>query len=593
MTTGAFLYPEIKRLRIFACDVEPSAVDISKLRLWLSIVIDDELVEKITNNGMFDEHTRPRQLPNLDCNIICGNSLIDEFKGNKLIKESELLNNLSEGNQLTIFQGGVDTLISELISLQDKLFFVKEHDEKEEIKQRINDIYNQIVLEQLQGNHELVEAYLAATEEASKPFVIWQLYFPKVFRDNGGFDIVIGNPPYIGFQKVPDKDYHRAHYHAANGKYDFYVLFIERGINLLAQKGLISFICPSYFYKRDYGKNTRSILLNKTNIRYIADFSDVQIFDSALTYTCIFGAQNGKQEDSDVKILTETLSDSDAYYISQSDFQEPNWNLEKAENNTVLEKILAKSKYKFGDITKSISQGIVTGFNDIYYISEQVIKENELEMMYFEPAYKGKDIRGGKLLENGMFLFYPYIVDNKGKTVAISENDLKQNAPNLYSYLLKRKDDLLKREYFVKSSKKWYELWNPRKKEHFYNKKFVFAEINMFNDFALVEECFYTDSACGAELSKEFEKYYTYLLLYLNSDIATYIYKKVSVPKANGYSIYKNAFLKELPIVFTDSELGIYEGMEQQEFNKHIREYLGISRDEDELISSSLEQYKE
>lgn len=107
---------------IYACDIEPSAVDIAKLRLWLSIVIDDEIATD-AGNGEFDAHTKPRQLPNLDCNIICGNSLKDEFKGNKLITESDLLHNVSRDSQQTIFQNGVDSLLNELINLQGKLFF--------------------------------------------------------------------------------------------------------------------------------------------------------------------------------------------------------------------------------------------------------------------------------------------------------------------------------------------------------------------------------------------------------------------------------------------------------------------------------------
>ena len=180
---------------IFACDIEPSAVDIAKLRLWLSIVIDDEITED-AGNGDFDAHSKPRQLPNLECNIICGNSLIDEFKGNKLITESVLLNNVSENSQQTVFQQGVDGMISKLIELQDKLFFTKEHNDKEEIKAQIQKIYDDIILEQIGGNYELRDAYFESLPESSKPFVLWQLYFPKVFRENGGFDAVIGNPPY-------------------------------------------------------------------------------------------------------------------------------------------------------------------------------------------------------------------------------------------------------------------------------------------------------------------------------------------------------------------------------------------------------------
>lgn len=578
---------------IFACDIEPSAVDIAKLRLWLSIVIDDEITEDV-GNGDFDAHSKPRQLPNLDCNIICGNSLIDEFKGNKLITESVLLNNVSENSQQTIFQQGVDGMISKLIELQDKLFFTKEHNDKEEIKEEIQKIYDDIVLEQIGGDYELREAYFETLSEASKPFVLWQLYFPKVFRENGGFDIVIGNPPYIGFHHVPDKEYYKTHYLSANGKYDFYVLFIERALQMLSGKGILSFICPSYFYKRNYGKNIRKMLLDNTNIRYIADFADYQIFDSALTYTCIFGAQNGKEQDEDVKILGEELSERSVHYIKQIDLKEPSWNIEKTEDNSILNKVLDKSTYKFGEITKSISQGIVTGFNDIYLLSDDTIHTKGLETTYFEPIYKGRDIRNGNLIDTGTYIFYPYIVDDNGKTVVVSEKQIKANAPITYDYFLSKKEELGQRDYFNKSNKLWYELWNPRKKEHFFAKKFVFAEINMFNDFVLVEKCFYTDSACGAELKEPYQKYYKYLLLYLNSDVMTYIYKKVSVPKANGYSIYKNAFLKELPVILEDEkQLDKFADMTQNEFNSYLRYILHISDEEDRIIVTTLDSYKE
>jgi hypothetical protein len=415
-----------------------------------------------------------------------------------------------------------------------------------------------------------------------------------VFRDNGGFDIVIGNPPYIGFHNVPNKDYFKNKYISANGKYDFYVLFIEEGLKLLSSRGIISFICPSYFYKRNYGKNIRNLLLDKTNIKYIADFADYQIFDSALTYTCIFGAQNGRIQNENVKILGESLNEQNAYYIQQDDLKEPSWNLEKSENNAILERIMSKTDIKFGDITKSISQGIVTGFNDIYLVNENVIAQYNLEKTYLERAYKGRDIRNGALIDTDTYIFYPYEIDKNGKTIPISEQIFKDTSPNMYEYLYSRKDDLLSREYFAKSSKQWFELWNCRKKEHFYNKKFVFAEINMFNDFALVEKCFYTDSACGAELKDEYQKFYKYLLLYLNSDVVTYIYKKVSVPKANGYSIYKNAFLKELPILLHDEDnLADFETMSQDEFNKYIRVLLGLSENENKLIEDTLAMYKE
>lgn len=179
---------------IFACDLEASATDITKLRLWLSLVIDNQIMDQ--QNEELGYSTKPRELPNLDCNIICGNSLIDEFKGIDLITESDVIGNLSHGYQGSIFDEIVGRKIEELIELQSKLYDEKDHIAKESYKQQIQGIYDYIIMEQIQGNSATVDAYYQTIQLRSKPFILWQLYFPKVFRDNGGFDIVIGNPPY-------------------------------------------------------------------------------------------------------------------------------------------------------------------------------------------------------------------------------------------------------------------------------------------------------------------------------------------------------------------------------------------------------------
>lgn len=298
---------------IFACDIEPSAVDIAKLRLWLSIVIDDEITEDV-GNGDFDAHSKPRQLPNLDCNIICGNSLIDEFKGNKLITESVLLNNVSENSQQSVFQQGVDGMISKLIELQDKLFFTKEHNDKEEIKEEIQKIYDDIVLEQIGGDYELREAYFETHSEASKPFVLWQLYFPKVFRDNGGFDIVIGNPPYGLLNKKQNQNtsimadaYELKYYKnspiyqpAKGGMINIFRLFICKSFDLLRQDGHLSLIFPMAFMCDLSASSLRRYVLEENVIDYLEAFPErdnenKRVFKSAKMSVCILGASKRKE----------------------------------------------------------------------------------------------------------------------------------------------------------------------------------------------------------------------------------------------------------------------------------------------------------
>lgn len=271
-------------------------------------------------------------------------------------------------------------------------------------------------MSQLEGcGSDKIQRYHESKRTASKPYVLWQLDFARVFREKGGFDIVIGNPPYIGFHKVPDKEYNKKHYFTADGKYDFYVLFIERALQLASKGGFISYICPSYFYKRNYGKKTRELLLKNTSLRYIADFSDYQIFETALTYTCIFGASKIIEDKNKIRILNKNLNIKDAHEIEQISLTEPTWILEKAETNAILEKVQQASKVTFGDITESISQGIVTGNNDVYLIDNSVISALQLEEKYLHTAYKGKDVGGGCLHDGGYKVFIHIILIKKGK----------------------------------------------------------------------------------------------------------------------------------------------------------------------------------
>ena len=267
---------------IFACDIEPSATDITKLRLWLSLVIDNQIMNE--DNDELGYTTKPRELPNLDCNIICGNSLIDEFEGVKLITENSELNNLPEQSQGSFYDLSLGKMINDLIELQDKLYDEKDHTEKESLKRQIQDIYDKIIMKQLQGNPELVDEYYKAMQLTSKPFVLWQIYFPKVFRDNGGFDVVIGNPPYVSTkgQTEEEKNVLERIYGYAD---DLYYHFIDKGFYLLAQYGVIAMITPDTFFTTLTKLGLRQLLLRHRIIELVQLGHDV--FESAMVATAI------------------------------------------------------------------------------------------------------------------------------------------------------------------------------------------------------------------------------------------------------------------------------------------------------------------
>ena len=277
---------------IFACDIEASATDITKLRLWLSLVIDNQIMDK--ENDEFGYKTKPRELPNLDCSIICGNSLMDEFYGIPLITQSTVLGN-DQGRQMTTYDEQIGIMLQQLIELQSKLYDEKDHVAKDALKNQIQDIYNDIVMEQLKGNSEAVDAYYQALQQPSKPFVLWQLYFPKVFRDNRGFDIVIGNPPYVDSEEMtksmPElREAYARMFKCAKGNWDLFVLFIEMGYGLLRKDGVISFIVPNKLVSAPYTVAIRNLLATGS-VQEMRDYSNVNVFKSAAVYPVVFRVQ--------------------------------------------------------------------------------------------------------------------------------------------------------------------------------------------------------------------------------------------------------------------------------------------------------------
>lgn len=259
---------------IFACDIEPSACDIAKLRLWLSIVIDDAPRPD-------EKNFTPHRLPNLDCNIICGNSLVDAFAGIPLLTTSKFFDNFDTVKQGTLFyQDDVDKTVERLIDLQHELFDESNLDRKKNLRAEIKRIYDKIVDKQLAGNKDVREKYKVAAQKQSLPFVLWQLYFPTVFKDGHAFDIVIGNPPYGAKLDADAKKFCKKVYRCAKtvaglqkGSTDTFALFIERAFDLCATGGVVSLIVSMSFTSSDSMTALHNLLEQNCRKLKIASFS--------------------------------------------------------------------------------------------------------------------------------------------------------------------------------------------------------------------------------------------------------------------------------------------------------------------------------
>lgn len=368
------LKKETMRNSIYAVDIEPSAVDIAKLRLWLTLVVEQE----IDPNDPYNDS--PVALPNLDCNIMCGNSLIDEFEGIDLSFDDIIGNDIA---QTTIIGNSLDTDLEILFKLQRDYFYTDNHDDKFKLKQEIESVKERILaLAFTSASEEKKRCFDIANTLHSTPFFLWKLNFAKVFKEKGGFDIVIGNPPYVDSEEMvrtmkTQRELYNSIYKVAKGNWDLFLLFIELSIKLLKVSGCNSFILPNKLLAANYAKETRK-LMSKYGLLGIRDYSDVKVFESAAVYPIVYFLV--KEKTALPCAMQKMLSFDKIKFISNIDQEEvlkqDNWDQFFVEDNLAT-KLISKLNILPKLETIATVKGAAT-VNEAYEI-KNILLEDEFE----------------------------------------------------------------------------------------------------------------------------------------------------------------------------------------------------------------------
>ncbi|GHV47200.1 hypothetical protein FACS1894204_10310 [Synergistales bacterium] len=292
---------------IFAVDIEASAVDIAKLRLWLSLVVDEDLTPTYDEKRYGDARQKdPRPLPNLDYNIMCGNSLVDEFEGIQLFdytllgKNENNVSKTQEGLQLDLFSDSMTIYLDDLRKEQERLFGEQNTESKREIKRHIDSIIDNIIRAKLvrDNNDAGLRKYEESLKQHTKPYFLWKLEFARVFRENGGFDVVIGNPPYFIFQKdhTQDIDEIKRQKYAnfiGSGKINAYRAFIAKSLDsLIVSHGIMCMIFQNSFLGDSSVGKLRKYIFDNHNIIRIDSFPErdnvaKRVFENVKMSVCI------------------------------------------------------------------------------------------------------------------------------------------------------------------------------------------------------------------------------------------------------------------------------------------------------------------
>ena len=289
---------------IYAVDIENSAVDITKLRLWLSIVVD--------------QTDDPEPLPNLNCKIMQGNSLVDEYNGIKLIdkkfieelKDRENVKfNASSGiikdlkghkqyissNQIEFGDGQKKVQIDDLIRLKQELYGENEPSRKKVLLEKIQTARNELLRLNFADTNKEKELF-EIDKSHNKPYFAWMLEFIEVFIENDGFDIVIGNPPYVSTKGITETDKKNL-VRIYGFSDDLYYHFIIFGLEILNQHGINTMITPDTYFTTLTKKDLRKSILNNKLIQLIDLGYD--IFDSALVSTAISVIEKSNKDNND------------------------------------------------------------------------------------------------------------------------------------------------------------------------------------------------------------------------------------------------------------------------------------------------------
>ncbi|EAK6273979.1 class I SAM-dependent DNA methyltransferase [Campylobacter coli] len=594
---------------LFGVDINPNSCEITKLRLWIELL-------KHSFYQSFDDETYHdlKTLPNIDINIKCGNSLVSYFETGKSLnhypnikerinKYKRIVKDYKEGfytdksyinqeikNLKISFKNFcfADKFKKEMKSFNDKCekyskkygnflavddenlkFFVSanltlfDFDEKEAAKEFANLKKEYDSIFNLESNH---------------PFE-WRFEFPEILDDDGnfkGFDLIIGNPPYIRQEELKELKPHLAkNYKVYKGTSDIYTYFYELGFNVLKDRGgVLSYITSNKYTRAGYGEALREFLLKNVKVLEYTDLNGIKVFDSATVDTSILCFEKSKSKDNKFKYLalSNEILKTCAYDIGlYKDFAEFSQNSLSKESFTFSDENTSALKAKIERIGTplkewqglNIYRGILTGYNEAFIITTE--KRNEILANCKDEAEKertaklirkmlrGRDIKGYSYEWAGLWvIFIPWHFPNveKPKTMSENEQDLKEQYPSLYKHLLSHKERLSKRNKDETGIRyEWYCLqrWGANYYQEFEKEKIVYSEIVRKPQFYLDVNLNFYAEATSFILTGENLKY---LIAFLNNDFVAFIFKTFYAGGnlgENGFR-YKKAFLEKLPI---------------------------------------------
>lgn len=565
---------------LYGVDIKQEAIEIGRLRLWLSLVVDA---------------TEPEPLPSLDYKLMAGDGLLESIDGTPFLKpnrETELFGYGAEISQLT----------DEINRLHHNFFVEEEPDKRRSLRQAIQECERQLFKVDIQHrienyNNEIInirqrkakgvtrksdlsreqnlgEQIVRLMDSRRKvledkeplPYFLHNVHFTEVMnRPEKGFDIVIGNPPYVSIINM-QSDYknalHKAFPEVSSGRADLYVYFFKKGFDLLCERGILAYITPNKYLRAAYGEPLRSFLAYQTSIQILIDFGNLPVFDAVTSPFITLAQKFLPQSQSEFFVITEL--DLKGHLSSSTDgrtdqtrdgldifhqfanrlfFRQSNeiltnesWTMASQQVVDLIRKIENRGQplKSFFDI--EILYGIKSGLNEAFIITkdqkEQFIQIDPSTSEVIKPFLTGRDVRRWSIDFNHRYMIFT----NRGFEI--------DKYPVIKDHLLKFRKKLSERA--TAQTHPWYELQQPQQGvyELYRKPKIIYPEMARSSAFAFDTNGLYINNKCFCIPTED-----KYLVAILNSRLVYFWLMSTCVRLESGSYEYRSNYIEKIPLV--------------------------------------------
>lgn len=531
---------------IYGVDIQPIAIQISKLRFFISLICDQRTNKnKARNCGI-------RPLPNLETKFVAANTLISLKKKQTLLRNPE-----------------IDNKEAQIERLRKRYFSVRSRREKLKLQEQDRQLRMEI--------YQLLKAD-DWDDYAAKRVAEWNPYEPDKPADyfdpewmygvHNGFDVAIGNPPYVRQEKIRHlKPLLKDEYVSFTGTADIYVYFYERSIQMLTDGGVLSFISSNKFFRSGYGKALRAYLTRNMRLRHVIDFGDAPVF-TAIAYPTILVARKkaAKDSGSDPTFYTMTWQPGpevadfvdiyarERFAMRQDKLSPDGWRLESEQVLALLDK-LTKAGTPLGDyVNGRFYRGILTGLNEAFVVDratrDRLVAEDPRSEEILKPFLRGRDVKRWRVEFADQYLIKIESSENKKHPWSGKENAEEVFAstyPAIHKWLNGFRARLIKRydqgKYFweLRACVYWQEFEKP---------KVIYPDIYEHQSFAWDDEKYFSVNTTYFIPTDEH-----WLAALLNSNLIEWLYGQISNRVRGGYLRAFSEYMRKIPIPYADKSI--------------------------------------